>query len=103
MGKERKVPDMDKKPLRISGLHKRGVTSQNSKECVFCGKLAASDCCFHCREIARQQIDIIADYLKAHPGANTIEICNKTSVPYRHVRGLFELGWLAIIEEKTGY
>lgn len=90
---------MDKKPVNISGLHKKDTLS-GSKVCVFCGRLASADCCGDCRETARKQIEIIAEYLKYHPGSSTIDICNNTDIPYHHVRGLFEIGWLAIIEEE---
>lgn len=88
---------MDKKPVYISGLHKKADPAP-SKACVFCGQLSSADCCCDCREIARQQISIIAEYLKTNPGANTLEICSNTDIPYHHIRGLFEIGWLAIIE-----
>lgn len=89
---------MDKKPVRISGLHKNDDASR-FKECVFCGQVTSAECCCNCRDIAREQITIVAEYLKAHPKANAIEICKNTTISYHNIKGLFEIGWLTIIEE----
>lgn len=89
---------MDKKPVRISGLHKKEDPSR-FKECIFCGQLTSAECCCNCRDVAREQIEKISEYLKIHPRANAIEICKNTNISYHNIKGLFELGWLAIIED----
>lgn len=82
----------------ISGLHKK--EHSDIKECVFCSQLTSSGCCSACREMAREQIEIVAEYLKQNPRASTIDICRDTDIPYHNIKGLFELGWLAVIEEE---